>query len=226
LAGAQLISTSPARLSTVRRPARDSIGLSLSSSAQNLKNNSDTADDQGVPTGHNRALQVRTADRLRAELSRDEATGLPIVGTLSEQDRCELCDVGGGRVVAVAICVDGWTGVGAVELRVLGDERAVVMREVARLVEENVRRTDLLGWLGAETLILLAPGIDPVGGRSLAIRLRNSLTRGSVDIAGTPVQLQVRVGCASRSHASPSSWTLAALGAEAEMQAAAIATVA
>jgi hypothetical protein len=175
-----------------------------------------------MPTGLNRALQVRTADRLRAELGRDDATGLPIVGALSEADRRELCDVGGGRVVAVAICVDGWTD----QLRVLG---AVVMREVARLVDENVRRTDLLGWLSAETLIVLAPGIDAVGARSLAARLRATLVHTGVEITGTPVQLQIRVGCASRSQASPSGWTLSALGAEAEFnaaQAAPVATVA
>jgi len=172
-----------------------------------------------MPTGLNRALQVRTADRLRAALGRDEATGLPIVGALSEADRRELCDVGGGRVVAVAICVDGWT---PLELRALDSdcERALVMREVARLVDENVRRTDLLGWLSAETLIVLAPGIDAVGGRSLATRLRTTLTGSHVELSGTPLELRIRVGCASRSYASPSSWTLAALGAEAEFQAA------
>ncbi len=174
-----------------------------------------------MPIGLNRALQVRTADRLRAELGRDEATGLPIVGALSDADRRELCDVGGGRVVAVAICVDG--------LSVPGGERAAAMRGVARLVDKNVRRTDLLGWLGAETLIVLAPGIDAVGGRSLAKRLRSMLMDARIELAGSVLELRIRVGCASRSHASPASWTLAALGAEAELQASepnAIATVA
>jgi GGDEF domain-containing protein len=182
-----------------------------------------------MPTGLNRALQVRTADRLRAELVRDEATGLPIVGSLSEADRRELCDVGGGRVVAVAICLDAWASLEVHVLRDDCDERALVMREVARLVDDNVRRTDLLGWLSAETLIVLAPGIDAVGGRSLAKRLETMLVRSRVEIASTPLELRIRVGSASRSHASPSSWTLAALGAEAEFQAsepAAIATVA
>jgi GGDEF domain-containing protein len=165
-------------------------------------------------------MQVRTADRLRAELVRDAATGLPIVGSLSEVDRHELCEVGGGRLVAVAICVDAWAPF-EMELHILHDdgERALVMREVARLVDENVRRTDLLGWLSAETLIVLAPGIEAVGGRSLAARLEGLLADSQVELAGMPLELRVRVGCASRSHASPSSWTLSALGAEAELQA-------
>jgi PleD family two-component response regulator len=105
----------------------------------------------------------------------------------------------------------------------------MVMREVARLIDENVRRTDLLGWLSAETLIVLAPGIDAVGGRSVATRLRLVLVRSEIELVGTPLELRIRVGCASRSHASPSSWTLSALGAEAEFQASepnAVATVA
>ncbi len=221
LAGAQLASANPARTSTLRQRPADSIGLSLSSWTRKLKNNSDTADDQDMPTGLNRALQVRTADRLRAELGRDEATGLPIVGSLSEADRRELCDVGGGRVVALAICVDG--------LRVPVDERATVMRVVARLVDENLRRTDLLGSFSAETLLVLAPGMDAVGARSLAKRLQTMLVRARFEIAGKPLEPRVRVGCASRSHASPPNWTLAALGAEAEFQASepsSIATVA
>ncbi len=174
-----------------------------------------------MSTGLNRALQVRTADRLRSELVRDEATGLPIVGALSESDRRELCDVGGGRVVAVAVCIDAWAPFEMEQLHVVhdDDERAQVMREVVRLIEDNVRRTDLLGWLNAETLIVLAPGIDAVGGRCLAARLGVMLTESRVDIAGMPLALRARVGCASRSHASPSSWTLSALGVEAELHA-------
>jgi GGDEF domain-containing protein len=173
-----------------------------------------------MSTGLNRALQVRTADRLRAELARDEATGLPLAGALSEVDRRELCEVGGGRVAAVAICIDAWTPF-KLEPKLLhhDGERALVVREVARFVDEHVRRTDLVGWLSAETLLVVAPGIDAIGSRNLAERLQVLLARDSLEIAGMPLALRVRVGAASRSHASPSSWTLSALGAEAELQA-------
>src|ERR1700736_3228064 len=98
--------------------------------------------------GLNRALQVRTADRLRAKLARDEATGLPIAGALSEADQRELCEVGGGRVAAVAICIDAWTPF-EMEPQLLHEagERTLVVREVARFVDERVRRTDLVGLL-------------------------------------------------------------------------------
>jgi GGDEF domain-containing protein len=104
-----------------------------------------------------------------------------------------------------------------------------VVREVARFVDDQVRRTDLVGWLSAKTLLVFAPGIDAIGSRSLAERLQLLLATHTLEIAGMPLELHVRVGAASRSHASPSRWTLSALGAEAELQAnetRAVATVA
>ena len=40
---------------------------------------------RAMPARLNRALQVRTADRLRASLARDEGSGLPLVNALSEE---------------------------------------------------------------------------------------------------------------------------------------------
>jgi hypothetical protein len=164
--------------------------------------------------GLNRALQVRTADRLRAELPREEATGLPIVGVLSEADRRELCGVGGGQVAAVALCLDAWPR----DLHVVQD-LALLAREAVRLMEEHVRRTDLLGWLNAETLLVLAPGLDIVGARSLAARLLGLLADRQLEIDGKSIELRVRVGCACRSQASAPGWTITTLGAEAQLQA-------
>jgi hypothetical protein len=147
-----------------------------------------------MPRSLNRALQARTADRLRADLARDEASGLPILATLSEVDQRELCDVGGGRIAAVAICVDG--------------EPALAVRELARLVEGHVRRTDLVGWLTAKTVLVLAPGLDALAGRALAARLQ-----------GVLLDQRVRIGSACRSAASPAGWAVSALGAEAAFQA-------
>jgi len=173
-----------------------------------------------MATGLNRALQVRTADRLRAELARDSVTGLPVASALSEADRIELCEVGGGRLAAVAICIDSWTP-GEVELNLAQQdrERTLVVREVARLVDKHVRRTDLVGWLSRQALLVLAPGIDAVGGRSLAVRIQVLLAERRVDIDGMSLALRVRVGTASRCYASPSSWTVSGLIAEAELQA-------
>jgi GGDEF domain-containing protein len=98
-------------------------------------------------------------------------------------------------------------------------ERALVLREVARLVDEQVRRTDLLGWLTAETLLVLAPGLDAVAGRSLAMRLNDLLVNRHMEISGMPFELRVKVGSACRTAASPSGWTASSLGAEAALHA-------
>jgi hypothetical protein len=162
----------------------------------------------------NRALQVRTADRLRASLEIDAISGLPVIDALSEVDQRELCDVGGGRLAAVAINLL-W-GAGTVfEEPLVQQVDGLAVREVARLVDDHVRRTDVLGVLGTDTLIVLAPGLDPLGGRILVDRLRLLLADRLVAVGGVQVELRVRVGAAFRSAASPSAWTPGTLAAEA-----------
>jgi hypothetical protein len=156
-----------------------------------------------MPTGLNRTLQVRTANRLRAELPRDRLSGLPVVSALSDADQRELCDVGGGRLTAVAICV--------------ADVRMVC--EVTRLIDAEVRRTDLFAWLHNGTLVVLAPGLDPVAGQVLADRLRKLFVDWQIELDGQQVALTVEVGSAHRSAASPGGWTIHALITEAELHA-------
>jgi hypothetical protein len=158
-----------------------------------------------MPMGLNRTLQVRTANRLRADLPRDASSGLPAIGALSELDQRELSEVGGGRLTAVAICVVD----------------SVMVGEVVRVVAAAVRRTDLFGWLNDETLVVLAPGLDPVAGQALADRLRDLFVDHDVEIDGQATSVQVEVGSAHRSGASGTGWTIRALTAEAELQAAA-----
>ncbi|TME86736.1 MAG: hypothetical protein E6I52_30815 [Chloroflexi bacterium] len=168
-----------------------------------------------MPTGINRALQVRAANRLRASLARDELSGLPLIGALTPDDQRELLEVGGGRLAAIAMRVSADSAGSGGE-----DVEGLAMREVTRMIDAHVRRTDLLGWLEATTLLLVAPGMEPVGGRSLAERLREVLTGCFVEVAGTQVQIHVSVGVAYRSAASPTGWTTRGLLAEAEVNAA------
>ena len=223
LAGAQLVklsATSVAARVTRRRRSSD-IRLSLSTWLRKLKNKHDTADDRDMPTGINRALQVRAANRLRASLARDELSGLPLIGALTPDDQRELLEVGGGRLAAIAIRVSADSADSADSAGAVGEEvEGPAMREVTRMIDAHVRRTDLLGWLEARTLLLVAPGMEPVGGRSLAERLREVLTGCFVEVAGTQVPIRVSVGVAYRSAASPTGWTTRGLLAEAEVNAA------
>jgi GGDEF domain-containing protein len=171
-----------------------------------------------MPTRLNRALQVRTADRLRASLARDEISGLPAAGTLSDTDQLELLEVGGGRIAAVAIYVE-WQIDSVRYARAIHDMHAAVMNAVARIVDERVRRTDLLGSLSDDALVIFAPALDPIGGRSLAQRLRLLFADRLLEIDDVQVQLHVKVGFASRSAASPVGWTTQTLAGEARRNA-------
>jgi hypothetical protein len=141
-----------------------------------------------MPSGFNRALQVRVANRLRAHLARDERSGLPLMGDLSEGDHRELCEVGGGRLAAIALA--------------FSPEASVA--EVVACIRSEVRRTDVLGFLEVGLALLLVPGLDSVGGQSLVSRLSELL-------AG----FEVEIGVAYRSGASTAGWTARALAEEA-----------
>jgi GGDEF domain-containing protein len=171
-----------------------------------------------MPARLDRALQVRTADRLRASLARDESSGLPIVGALSEDDQRELSAVGGGRLAAVVIHVE-WTIDAAAYPRAIEDVRTLVMREVARSVNEHVRHTDLLGSLSADALLILGPGLDRMSGQSLTQRLRALFVESHLEVGDVQVQLRISIGFASRSAASPDGWTTQSLVDEAERNA-------
>src|SRR5438477_7495197 len=132
-----------------------------------------------MPSGFNRALQVRVANRLRAQLACDELSGLALLGDAGEGDLRELCDVGGGRLGGIAFAFP----------------TSVSAAEIAARIGSEVRRTDLLGLVEAGVALLLVPGLDPVGGQSLVLRLDELL-------AG----LDVGIGVAFRSNVSRAGW--------------------
>jgi len=85
-----------------------------------------------------------------------------------------------------------------------------VLRQVAHLVQEHVRRTDVLLGLASDTLLLLAPGLDAATGYGLAGRLERLLAERGLAAA---------VGVASRSPASHPGWTPQSLAGEAQQRA-------
>jgi hypothetical protein len=139
-------------------------------------------------TSFNRALQVRVANRLRERLAHDEGAALPLFEGLSELELREVCEVGGGRLAAIGILLCD------------ADVHSVV-----GCIRDEVRRTDVLGMLDRDVLLLIVPGLDPIGGHSLLDRLRTLLDA----VPG------VSIGIAYRSSASCSGWTARALAGEA-----------
>jgi len=90
------------------------------------------------------------------------------------------------------------------------DQPDAVLREVAWLVQEHVRRTDVLLGLASDTLLVLAPGLDAATGYGLAGRLERLLAERG---------LRAAVGVASRSPASHPDWTPQSLAGEAQQRA-------
>jgi GGDEF domain-containing protein len=176
-------------------------------------------DSRDMSTAFNRALQIRAADRLRASLARDAISGLPLVGALSDLDQSELCAVGGGRLAAVVLHV-AWSIAAVPHPRAVHEVHALVMNEVVRLVDEQVRRTDLFGSLRDDLLLILAPALDPLSSQSLAERLKDLLVDRQLALGDVHVQLRVKLGIATRSPSSPAGWTTQTLVAEAERNAA------
>jgi hypothetical protein len=171
-----------------------------------------------MPARLNRALQVRSAERLRSSLARDDISGLPAVGALSVDDQRELREVGGGRLSAIVFRV-AWVIDPAHYPRPIREVQCLVMSAAARLIDEQVRRTDLLAALSEDAFVILAPALDPMSGQSLVERLRELFASRHLEIDDLQVQLRIKVGVASRSAASPAGWTTQTLAAEAERNA-------
>jgi hypothetical protein len=140
----------------------------------------------------NRALQLRAMDRLRQRLLAcvDPVSGLPSLDGLTAEHTQELREMGGGCLGAIAI--------------VAADASA--LEEVIRLVQAHVRRTDLLASQPDHTLLVLAPGLDPVGGQGLTARLEELLQ---------DLPQPAAVGAAYRSPLSLKGWQASQLAAEA-----------
>jgi hypothetical protein len=178
------------------------IRVSLRTDARGLQHKSITADDRAMEAaiGGNRALQLRAMDGLRSRLPCDTQTGLPSIAALDEGDAATLCQLGAGRLGAVAVVLLG--------------EGSLGLDEVRRLVQPSVRRTDLLVSLARDTLVVLAPGLDPLAGRGLSTRLARLLAEALPPTGQTPA-----LGAAYRSPLSTNGWGVAELAREAQRRA-------
>ncbi|MGI9148397.1 MAG: hypothetical protein ACR2IK_17920 [Chloroflexota bacterium] len=180
---------------------------------------------KNMPARLNRALQVRTADRLRASLARDPTSGLPVVDALSDDDERELREVGGGRLAAVVFCIERVVDRARSSSEV-HEGQCLATREAAHLIGGQVRRTDLLGWFAADALVILAPGLDRVSAQALAERLGHLFADRRLAVGDPHAHLRVNIGVAFRSAASPAGWTALTLVQEAERNASNLSSIA
>jgi len=147
---------------------------------------------------------ARTADRKAAELferiaylellaSTDELTGLlnrrgfqaELHRTLSAAGRYEECGI------LVYVDLDGFKPVNDTYGHAAGDE---VLRQVARILQENVRETDYVGRLGGDEFAVLLTRTKWDDGLSLAEVLDERMNSASICWQGRTIALRASLG--------------------------------
>ncbi|MEW6647926.1 MAG: GGDEF domain-containing protein [Pseudomonadota bacterium] len=72
-----------------------------------------------------------------------------------------------------------------------------VLRHVAKLMRDNIRKIDIPGRIGGEEFAILLPGIGPAEARVTAERLRDTIAAASLMLEdGTTIPLTVSIGIA------------------------------
>jgi diguanylate cyclase (GGDEF)-like protein len=135
--------------------------------------------------------------QIEARASRDRLTGVAnretllaaLVGSVERAARS-------GRPLAVAfVDVDRFKAINDAYGHASGDS---VLRQVAALVSRSVRAGDVVGRYGGEEFMVILPDTDAEGARRVAERLRTTVMRSPLRIAGgEDLQTTVSVGIAA-----------------------------
>ena len=100
-----------------------------------------------------------------------------------------------GTPFLVAMCdLDDFKNVNDTLGHDCGDE---VLRSTARLLSENLRRTDLVGRWGGEEFLVLLPETEREGGRIALEKVRAKLEALPLVYAGAPLRVTVSIGLAA-----------------------------
>jgi diguanylate cyclase (GGDEF)-like protein len=140
------------------------------------------------------AWQAHLQEQGRRELARVSRTD-PLTGTLNrrgfgERVEAELAraDRSGEPVALVLVDLDGFKHVNDARGHAAGD---ALLRWVADTLRRGLRPSDAAGRLGGDEFALLLPGIDAVGAREVAERVRLALrvrTSASFGVADFPTR--------------------------------------
>ncbi|MFH1862462.1 MAG: GGDEF domain-containing protein [bacterium] len=88
------------------------------------------------------------------------------------------------------------------EGHLVGDQ---VLREVARLLRANLRRTDILARYGGEEFIALLPEAEQQAALAVAEKLRRTIEEYLFNVEGRPLKVTVSIGISTYSGASSAS---------------------
>jgi diguanylate cyclase (GGDEF)-like protein len=82
----------------------------------------------------------------------------------------------------------------------VGDQ---ILREVAGLIESNLRKSDFLARYGGDEFVVISPEADQKASRIIAEKLRRAVERHAFDIEGRPIKMTISLGVATLSEDSP-----------------------
>lgn len=144
------------------------------------------------------AMEAATATRYaeaEEDARTDRLTGLVRRHVWDDAVAREVASVrsGGGTVAVAVLDLDHFKRVNDLHGHRVGDE---VLRQVGWLLRNSTRDGDLPARLGGEEFGVLLPGADATGAAAYAERLRTSLSRLVIPVAGGALGVRASVGVA------------------------------
>lgn len=136
--------------------------------------------------------------RLQQLASHDPLTG--VMNARSYYAACnqqiQVCSRSRQPVSVLFVDLDHFKSINDTHGHAAGDE---VLRVVAQVLMQNIRRSDLLGRIGGEEFSILLPNTDLLGALDLAEQLRKAIESLQPQIGGQTLHITASIGVAIRS---------------------------
>jgi len=148
------------------------------------------------------AAQRQFAQRLRQRTVPDPLTGLPVRSLLIDRLELALAAAGpqSGRLAVLCCALDGISSLEDQHGPAVAD---AARAEAARRLVVSVRQGDVVARAGAQTFVLLCPGIgDATDAQRLAERVAQAFHQPLQPVAGVRVLLRLSAGVALSGRAS------------------------
>ena len=164
------------------------------------------------PTHLIRSVSIRAerARTLRSLMATDSLTGLLNHSRIKEELENEVGRTRrrGGELVFVMLDIDHFKAINDTHGHPAGDS---VIRSLARVLQQRLRRTDAIGRYGGEEFAIIMPDVDAGQAMGVIDGIRRSFASIRQDAAGSSFSVTFSAGVASfPEHDSPEALTMAA----------------
>jgi two-component system, cell cycle response regulator len=133
---------------------------------------------------------------LEQQAHRDGLTGLANRGVLEDQlvRDWDACRRRNAPLTVLIVDLDHFKAINDSYGHPAGDE---VLRQVAKMLAQSARRSDLVARYGGEEFVVVAPNCPLAAGVALANRFRSLLSARTISVDGTPIAVTASVGIAT-----------------------------